>query len=67
MLSFSPSQITGTLESEVKSQLRDQLDDIEVERINEVITKYDLKIDHIQIDNMLSNLMPVLFCPVKEL
>lgn len=28
MLSFSPSQITGTLESEVKSQLRDQLDDI---------------------------------------
>jgi hypothetical protein len=40
---------------------------VEVEKINEVITKYDLKIDHIQIDNMISNLMPVLFCPVKEL
>lgn len=40
---------------------------MEVEKINEVITKYDLKIDHIQIDNMISNLMPVLLCPVKEL
>jgi hypothetical protein len=35
--------------------------------VNEVVTKYELRIDHIQIDNMLSNLMPVLFCPVKEL
>lgn len=32
-----------------------------------MITKYDLKIDHIQIDNMLSNVLPVIFCPVKEL
>ena len=38
-----------------------------METVNELVTKYDLKIDHIQIDNMLNNLIPVFFCPVKEL
>ena len=38
-----------------------------IDQINEMITKYDLKIDHIQIDNMLNNVMPVFFCPTKEL
>ena len=32
-----------------------------------MITKYDLKIDHIQIDNVLNDIMPVFFCPMKEL
>jgi hypothetical protein len=35
--------------------------------VNELVTQYDLKIDHIQIDNMLNNAMPVFFCPMKEL
>lgn len=35
--------------------------------MNEVVTKYNLRIDHIQIDNMLNNVIPVFFCPEKEL
>ena len=38
-----------------------------IERVSELITKYDLRIDHIQIDNMLNNVIPVFFCPLKEL
>ena len=38
-----------------------------METVNEMLTMYDLQIDHIQIDNMLNNLIPVFFCPVKEL
>ena len=37
------------------------------DRINERVTKLDMKIDHIQIDNVVNNNMPVFFCPTKEL
>ena len=43
------------------------MEGLEMERANEQVTKYDLKIDHIQIDNMLNNVMPVFFGPMKEL
>ena len=45
----------------------EQLEGLEMEGGNEQVTKYELRIDHIQIDNMLNNLMPVFFCPVREL
>jgi len=39
----------------------------EGERVIETLTEFNLKVDHMQIDNMVHEMMPVLFSPTKEL
>lgn len=67
VLFVSVYKLSFLIEKWTEQQAKRGGDEDDMEKVNEQVTKYDLRIDHIQVDNMLNNVHPVFFCPVKEL